>query len=175
MAAKGVGWGGRTPTSPGVPAPYPATPPLPGAAAARGWGGTRGLPAGGGEAAIDSEASQRLNRLMIQKSMGKGEGRAEGVASRRAAPRPPLAASTSDSAGGGGQKPESLRSRRRLQHLGQCPAPEPPPSRRRLQHLGQRRERRALPGGAGGNGGENRDLWHSGSGTPAPPPPIPPV
>lgn len=50
------------------------------------------------------KASQRLNHLMIQKSMGKGEGRAEGVASRRAAAAPPLSlpfpASTSDSAGG---------------------------------------------------------------------------
>lgn len=152
------GWvagGERTPTPPGAPAPYPATPPLPGAAATRGWGAARGLPAGGGEAAIDSEASQRLNHLMIQKSMGKGEGRAEGVASRRAAAVPPPSLPRQHLGQRQGEEPESLR------------------SRRRLQHLGQRRERRVLRGGGGTGGkmGEKMNLCHSVSGTPAPSPP----
>lgn len=134
------------------------------------------------------KASQRLNHLMIQKSMGKGEGRAEGVASRRAAAAPPLSlpfpASTSDSAGGEKNRSHS-GAEARLQHLGQRPGePESLRSRRLLQHLGQRRERSALRGGGrcwgwggekGQKWGEKRNLCHSGSGTPAhsPPPPLP--
>lgn len=96
------------------------------------------------------EASQRLNHLMIQKSMGKGEGRAEGVASRRAATAPPSPASTSDSAGGkSGVTPELAAPRAQ---------PEPFRSPRCLQHLGQQRERRALPGGGTGKMGRKPEL-----------------
>lgn len=96
------------------------------------------------------KASQRLNHLMIQKSMGKGEGRAEGVASRRAAAAPPFPASTSDRAGGeSGVTPEPAAPRT---------APESLRSRRCLQHLGQRRERRALPGGGTAEMGRKPEL-----------------
>lgn len=96
------------------------------------------------------KASQRLNHLMIQKSMGKGEGRAEGVASRRAAAAPPFPASTSDRVGGEtGVTPEPAAPRT---------APESLRSRRCLQHLGQRRERRALPGGGTAEMGRKPEL-----------------
>lgn len=108
------------------------------------------------------KASQRLNHLMIQKSMGKGEGRAEGVASRRAAAAPPFPRQQLGQRRG--RKAESLRS---------------------PQHLGQRRSRSGAggafstsasggsaapsPGGERGKWGEKLNLGRSGWGTPAPP------
>lgn len=112
------------------------------------------------------KASQRLNHLMIQKSMGKGEGRAEGVASRRAAAAPPFPASTSDNTGGEKKKtgvtPEPAAPRT---------APESLRSRRSLQHLGQRRERRALPGGGTGETGRGAELGPLRLGDPGTPHP----
>lgn len=106
------------------------------------------------------KASQRLNHLMIQKSMGKGEGRAEGVASRRAAAAPPFPRRhLGQRRGGSGVTPEPAAPRT---------APE---SLRCLQHLGQRRERRALPGGERGKWGEKAEFGPLRLGDPGTPHP----
>lgn len=133
---RGWGEGGRTPSSPGVP----ATPPVPGA------GGQPGgsQPDVGRQRSI-VKASQRLNHLMIQKSMGKGEGRAKGVASRRPAAAPPFPASSSDSAGGGKRSHSGARSTR--DSAGAAPEPAVPSAPRPAAGAP-----RPLRGGNGGNG-----------------------